>query len=358
MDSNVIKFSVFVLVLVQLMNTVFVAQDIIQRDRLPKATNLMRRKIFANGIHSISNTSNINTSSSIGIGTKLSSTAYNVTPNVIHTTQKAVNVISKINSNQRKNIKGVSEYTTEQTIFINTLAPLGVRNKKRSQSAQNDTFSINSVNNTVVDYQVTMHPIIDDTKDEWVTKSIIQESNTGRKQLIESKLKLYDTTSSEYDSGAKTIKSAIRITQKQQSALSPSTKYTNISPNITDRHIMITKSTIYSHIVTRNYVTDHLTKDAHKQISADLDVSTLTYKPNNIATVKRITIPSYETTVIGNKNLDALNNMNPIEIVKSLRFAAFTKKNHDKKLKILITPGIYFLQNLNNVYEFYWILIS
>ena len=84
--------------------------------------------------------------------------------------KKTVNVTYKINSNQRKNIKGVSKHTAEQTIFFNSLPPLGVLNKKLSQSAQNDTFSINSVNSTGVDYQVTMHPIIDDTKDEWATK--------------------------------------------------------------------------------------------------------------------------------------------------------------------------------------------
>jgi hypothetical protein len=185
------------------MNTSFVAQDIFQRNRLPKDINLMGRKIFENGIHSISTTSYIKKSSGIDIGTKLSSSAYNVTSNVIHTTQKAANVTSKINSNKRKNIKGVSKYTTEQTIF--TLLPLEVRNKKLSQSAQNDTFSINSVNSTVVDYQVTMHPIIDDTKDEWVTKSNSQARRT-RKQLIENKIVFYNTTRSEYHLGTQTIK--------------------------------------------------------------------------------------------------------------------------------------------------------
>ena len=88
MDSNVIIFIAVVLILVQLMNTGFAAKDIFQRDRLPKGINLMGRKISANGIHSVSTTSYIKKSSSIDIGTRLSPAAYNVTPNVIHTTQK------------------------------------------------------------------------------------------------------------------------------------------------------------------------------------------------------------------------------------------------------------------------------
>jgi hypothetical protein len=74
-------------------------------------------------------------------------------------------------------------------------------------------------------------------------------------------------------------------------------------------------------------------KDTHTQISADLGVSTLTHQPKNITTVERMTIPT-------NKTIDALNNMNPSQIVDSLRLPAFTKKNQHRKLKELITPGI------------------
>ena len=111
MYSGVIKFSLYVFNLVQLIYTVSSVQDIIRRQRLPKGITILDRKILEKAIRSETILSGKTQNSSINIGTQLSLLQYNVTPNVIDTTQKVINVTTTINSNGSENIKLISKYT-------------------------------------------------------------------------------------------------------------------------------------------------------------------------------------------------------------------------------------------------------
>ena len=80
------------------------------------------------------------------VGRKLLSFEDNMTSNVSNaTTKKAIRVTTKINDTQTKNIKRASEYTSEQTTFINALPFFRIENKALSMDEQKLTTSIDDV---------------------------------------------------------------------------------------------------------------------------------------------------------------------------------------------------------------------
>ena len=103
------------------------------------------------------------------VGRKLLSFEDNMTSNVSNaTTKKAIRVTTKINDTQTKNIKRASEYTSEQTTFINALPFFRIENKALSMDEQKLTTSIDNVKHrSRYDKrgQDTNHSIIDSTED-------------------------------------------------------------------------------------------------------------------------------------------------------------------------------------------------
>ena len=80
------------------------------------------------------------------VGRKLLSFEDNMTSNVSNaTTKKAIRVTTKINDTKTKNIKRASEYTSEQTTFINALPFFRIENKALSMDEQKLTTSIDNV---------------------------------------------------------------------------------------------------------------------------------------------------------------------------------------------------------------------
>ena len=130
------------------------------------------------------------------VGRKLLSFLDKMPSNDIYTTPKTINVPTEIYTNQPLRINRLPNYTGANTGFFNSLTHRRMKGNKHFRDAQNDTISINSVNNNVNSYQVTKNPIIDDIKDKGVTQSNIH-TNPSKKRLLKSMSIMYGLRSSE-----------------------------------------------------------------------------------------------------------------------------------------------------------------
>ena len=178
------------------------------------------------------------------VGRKLLSLEDNMTSNVSNaTTKKAIRVTTKINDTKTKNIKRASEYTSEQTTFINALPFTRIENKALTMDKQKHTTSIDNVkyrsrynergqdpNRSIIDFTENISEPANDSKVYQNEVTIPRNKNEQKNTSAAKRLKFEDGDGEIYTS-------VTYLTYKTDDF---------IQRNLTTRSLVVENSTISS----------------------------------------------------------------------------------------------------------------
>ena len=249
---------------------VTLAQNFVQANEdKPKDINLIGHRKFLTGTHNDKKLNTTNRDLKKNIRGKLLSLEDDLTSNVSNaTTKKTITLTTKINDTQTKNIKRASEYTSEQTTFINALPFSTIKYKRRSLSEQKDKTSIDLVShysrydNGGQDY---FHFTTTSNRNKWESSNT-RESYQNEDAIHRHKDAKNNDTATRRSSTSNTVvgngeiyTSATYLTYKA---------YELIQKNITTRSSVVEKSTVYGfpNSLNQNEVT---TKSMDKNYTDD-----------------------------------------------------------------------------------------
>ena len=302
--------------------------------------NLIGQRKFLNEILSGKKQKTETRDSKNSIGRKLLSLEDDMTSNVSNaTTKKVITVTTKINDTQTKNIKRASEYTSEQTTFINALPFSIIKYKALSVNEQKDTTSIDNVRNHSrykSRDQDSYHHIITSSKHKMGSQNEDKQYQIEEKFVRKQHLKENNNTATKSLSILKLVDGSKKI-YTSASYLTHKT-HDSIQANTTARSLDVEES-IISSFHTRLNQDQAITKSMNKNYNQDgkfedsSDISSSLEPLPNASVLSMIRL--YETTT------DVYSNYEDTQRSRNIKMKSKHNSNMDLDKKEISKPFEY-----------------